>query len=66
MVATHLHLHRDAVRPVLGEIGLSVRAPFHLALDGVLGNDVLHVGGVGLLGLNGQGRLRDEVFLRVC
>jgi hypothetical protein len=63
VVATRLYLNGDAVRVVLGEVGLSVLAPDDLTPDRVLRNDVLQVGSVGLLGLDGQGRARDEVAL---
>jgi hypothetical protein len=63
VVATRLYLNGNAIRVVLREVGLLVLTPDDLALDGVLSNDVLHVSGIGLLGLNGQGRARDEVAL---
>jgi hypothetical protein len=63
VVATRLYLNGNAVRVVLGEVGLSVLTPDDLAPNRVLSNDVLHVGSIGLLGLDGQGGARDEVAL---
>jgi hypothetical protein len=63
VVATRLHLHGNAVRTVLREIGLLVLAPNDLAPDGELGHDVLHVSGGSLLCLDRHRGARDEVAL---